>query len=455
MAGAMSLHAASGPVAPVTLPFLVRGVDQPGMLLLECWYGRLLTSRKQLVVVDEPQVAAELEAYYKQQAAEVASSEADEGQVVAGASGAVEPAAAGHGQVAASSGGPGVGANSLGTESAGALVEQANGRSSSDGGEAGHATGRSSALLGTASSRAQATGAPQANVGADSHVNTTMSSVQYVQQMSGNDRSSDDLMCDLGCWVEYMVAMQQMQVLHGRSSTPGQLHGVSAECPEGSYHGSSAMHSKPNSADGTPKSMIAAAAVFGRAAVAPAAPLQNVGIRGGTVSAQRPSSLDVGMDGVAAVVDPLQDSLPNGNGFYNIPLLVGLARASVASATQLSGGNRSVPSSCPASKRLHSPATLSSQLLHAAQQPAYQGQMQEVGIQLLEHCCSCAWLATAEMILADLLSLGIPFSSVKQEATTAGMTLLHRCGVCGTVACGSVLKNSTACRLLEAWWCLT
>jgi hypothetical protein len=38
----------------------LRGVDQPGMLLLECWHGQLLTSRKQVVVMDDPEVVREL-----------------------------------------------------------------------------------------------------------------------------------------------------------------------------------------------------------------------------------------------------------------------------------------------------------------------------------------------------------------------------------------------------------
>ncbi|KAF5840347.1 hypothetical protein DUNSADRAFT_17044 [Dunaliella salina] len=45
---------------PNDVPLAILGVDQPGMLLLECWHGSLLTGRKQVVVLDDPQVVGEL-----------------------------------------------------------------------------------------------------------------------------------------------------------------------------------------------------------------------------------------------------------------------------------------------------------------------------------------------------------------------------------------------------------
>lgn len=45
---------------PNDVPLAILGVDQPGMLLLECWHGQLLTGRKQVVVLDDPQVVGEL-----------------------------------------------------------------------------------------------------------------------------------------------------------------------------------------------------------------------------------------------------------------------------------------------------------------------------------------------------------------------------------------------------------
>lgn len=38
----------------------------------------------------------------------------------------------------------------------------------------------------------------------------------------------------------------------------------------------------------------------------------------------------------------------------------------------------------------------------------------QVGFQLLEHSCSCAWPATASMLLEDLMTLGYSYPQVKE-----------------------------------------
>ncbi|KAJ9521593.1 hypothetical protein QJQ45_008943 [Haematococcus lacustris] len=98
--------------------------------------------------------------------------------------------------------------------------------------------------------------------------------------------------------------------------------------------------------------------------------------------------------------------------------------------------------SWPAVQRPHPPPTLtsaltrplSSQLVLAARHKAYQAQMVDVAVQLLEHCCSCAWRATAAMLMDDLMDMGCSYAYVKRATSGGGMTLLHRAVCSGSQA---------------------
>lgn len=69
---------------------------------------------------------------------------------------------------------------------------------------------------------------------------------------------------------------------------------------------------------------------------------------------------------------------------------------------------------------------LSAALLHACRNRGYQRQMVDTALQLLGYCCNTAWLATAEMLLADLLSMGLTWSAIRELTTDDALTLLHR-----------------------------
>ncbi|KAL6745643.1 hypothetical protein V8C86DRAFT_2972140 [Haematococcus lacustris] len=73
---------------------------------------------------------------------------------------------------------------------------------------------------------------------------------------------------------------------------------------------------------------------------------------------------------------------------------------------------------------------LSSLLTAAVSSRAYQAKMVDVAVQLLEHSCSCGWVATASLLMSLLKSLGVDLAYVKGAC---GTSLLLR-----TVCSGSL-----------------
>lgn len=282
-----------------TLSVAVSGVDQPGLLLLECWYGQMLTSRKQVAVLNDHLVAEEIEYHY----------------LTAGA---------------------GPCCSSCGASTAG---------DDDDKEEAGEGSGEGEEGAKTPLAQAWA----------------------MQQQGRGSDRCAEDLVADLGCWVEFMSATRQTRSI---------------------------------------------LSVFGHTEAPPtaakAAALDSGGAGGSAPDPGRPRNLSISRRGSHRTVARTPSSLSTAQGD---PCMT-TARSSLHTLS-LPSTEASEPS----------PPQLSSQLLRACTHPNYQAQMREVGIQLLLHSCSCAWHDTAAMMLEDLLELGVSFSHLKSSPTAGGMTL--------------------------------
>lgn len=211
------------------------------------------------------------------------------------------------------------------------------------------------------------------------------------------ERKTDDLLTDLGCWVEFMAGMRQVHAAASAAAAPSsaakllqQQQRQHASAKAGPTSSPSAVAAADGAGSGSPAAAGTADDKPGAGATAAAA----VSAAGPEPDAQRRSS---GGGGTGA----------DGN-----------ASSSTPTAT---GGLGSVSRPMSLSR-----SSLSCQLLRACQHSAYQTQMVEVGIQLLEHACGCAWHATSTMLLSDLMSLGLSFLAIKRAANTDGMTLLHR-----------------------------
>jgi hypothetical protein len=361
----------------------LHGIDQPGLLLLECWCGKLLTSRKQVVIVSDEAVVGEL--------------------------GTLEGTPSELGlQPTLSLGLPR-------TSSAGPSPKRGQGglgRAASRGDLAANLKDELASLP-VAGNSGRLVGSLVVASHADAEEEEGEQGEEYDMEMEmmgmggaeSGDRKVDDLLTDLGCWVEFVGAMQYCNV-RLECLDPDILDSIGikgAGTPRSAAAGTLLGLPAPTSA--SKEGADAAAPEAGKDAGAEGGEGASKGATSDASKKQKPAA------GAASVAEGA------------------IVPTSPAATTQTPAAAAVAALGPPA----HRPSP-SAQLMHAVRQPGYQAQMLEVGVQLLEHACSCAWRGTASMLLRDLMALGCTYAFIKSTAGGSGMTLLHRAVCSGSQA---------------------